>query len=299
MTDRVLDISEEPARLSIRNGLLVVESGGVEKTAIPCEELAAVVIGHRQVTLTQCVLSELAKAGALLVTCDEKYSPAAMVLPLEPHHAQAERFRRQAAMPVPRKKRLWQSVVRAKICAQASVLERTTGSDGGLRVLATHVRSGDSGNVEARAARHYWPILFPDGEFRRRDEEDNRNHLLDYGYGVLRSLAARSICGAGLHPSFSLFHCNVHNNFGLADDLMEPFRPIVDLAVHGMGDVQLTPETKRRLIAALLDRFAADGEERTLPDILSRVAWSLARAVMDGRGTLWLPELRPAQAAED
>lgn len=290
----MLDISEKPARLSTRNGLLVVESGGAEMAAIPCEELAAVVIGHRQVSLTQSVLSELAKAGALLVTCDEKFSPAAMMLPLKAHHVQSERFRLQAALPVPRRKRLWQSLVRAKINAQAVVLEKTKGNDEGLRALATRVKSGDTGNVEARAARRYWSILFPDGGFRRRDEEDARNHLLDYGYGVLRSLTARSICGAGLHPSFSLFHGNVHNAFGLADDLMEPFRPIVDMVVYGMGDAKLTPEAKRALIGAVLGRYLADGEERTLPNILGLLAQSLARAVMERNGTLWLPELGAA-----
>src|SRR5207244_2509045 len=108
-------------------------------------------------------LSELAEAGALVVTCDEKFSPTAMVLSLDAHHAQAERFRRQAAMPRPRRKGLWRSIVQAKIRAQAAVLEEATESDEGLRALAPRVRSGDPDNVEARAARRYWTKLFPDG----------------------------------------------------------------------------------------------------------------------------------------
>jgi CRISPR-associated protein Cas1 len=222
-----------------------------------------------------------------------------MVLPLRAHHAQAERFRRQAQMSRPRKKRLWQSIVQAKIRAQALVLEQATGTDEGLRALAPRVRSGDAGNLEARAARHYWALLFPDSGFRRRDEADVRNHLLNYGYGVLRSMTARAICGAGLHPSLSLFHSNVHNPFGLADDLMEPFRPIVDLSVHGMIEAALTPQSKRALISALLGRYMADGEQRTLPDVLVRAAQSLAHAVLDERRKLWLPELRgiPSQAS--
>jgi CRISPR-associated protein Cas1 len=191
MTDRVLDISEEPAQLSIRNGLLVVKSGAAERTAIPCDELAAVVIGRRDVTLTQSVLSELAKAGALVVTCDEKFSPTAMVLSLDAHHAQAERFRRQAAMPGPRRKRLWQSIVQAKIRAQAAVLEQTIQGDEGLRALVPRVRSGDPGNVEARAARRYWSRLFPDGQFRRRDGEDVRNARLNVSF---RQACMKSVC---------------------------------------------------------------------------------------------------------
>jgi len=299
MTDRVLDISEQPARLSIRNGLLVVESGGEERAAIPCEELAAVVIGHRQVSLTQAVLSELAKAGALLVTCDEKFQPASMVLPLDAHHAQAERFRRQADLGEAKKKRLWQSVVQAKIRAQAGALERATGSDEGLRALIARVRSGDPDNVEARAARRYWSRLFEDGTFRRRDDEDTRNHLLNYGYAILRSVTARSICGAGLHPSFSLFHSNAANPFGLADDLMEPFRPLVDLIVHAEKKPVLSSEMKQKLISGLLSRYVVEDEERTLPDILVRLAQSLAAVVMGEREKLWLPELAVAAAQQD
>jgi CRISPR-associated protein Cas1 len=299
MIDRVLDISEEPARLSIRNGLLVVESGGAERAAIPCAELASVVIGHRQVTLTQSVLTELAKAGALLVTCDGKFAPASMMLPLDAHHAQAERFRRQAALPLPRKKRLWQSIVRAKIRAQASVLEVVFGNDEGLRVLVSRVGSGDSGNVEARAARRYWARLFEEGNFRRRDEDDPRNHLLNYGYAVLRSLTARAVCGVGLHPSFSLYHTNVHNPFGLADDLMEPFRPIVDLTVCRLGWAGLDRESKARLIGALLARYIVEEEERTLPDILNGVAQSVAGVVMGDRTGIWLPSLQPAGTQQE
>lgn len=291
MIDRVLDISEEPAQLSIRNGLLVVKSGGTERAAIPCEELAAVVIGHREVTLTQAVLSELAKAGALVVTCDEKFLPTAMVLSLDAHHAQAERFRRQAAMPGPRRKRLWQSIVQAKIRAQAAVLEQVTESDEGLRALVPRVRSGDPDNVEARAARRYWLKLFSDGQFRRRDSEDVRNARLNYGYAVLRSATARAVCGAGLHPSFGLFHTNAYNPFALADDLMEPFRPLIDLVAHAEQETELSRETKRKLIGVMVSRYSAGGEERTLTDILSRVAQSLARIVMGGRETLWLPEV--------
>lgn len=295
MTDRVLDISTQPARLSIRDSLLVVECAGTECAAIPCGELAAVVIGHRQVTLSQSVLTELAKNGALLVTCDERYLPASMVLPLDAHHAQAERFRRQAAMNAPKKKRLWQSIVRAKIGAQADLMKRSVGDDEGLRALVARVRSGDPDNVEARAARRYWLRLFGDPDFRRRDTDDPRNHLLNYGYAVLRSFTARAVCGAGLHPTLSIFHSNAENAFGLADDLMEPFRPLVDDLVRKYSPAELSPPMKRSLIAGLLQRYEADGEERTLPDILTRVAQSLASVVMAEREGLWLPRLHPAE----
>ena len=306
MTDRVLDFSMEPAKLSVRNGLLVVEVGGVERAAIPCEEIAAVLISHRQVTFTQAVLGELATSGAITVTCDQKSMPTAMVLPIDGHHAQAERFRMQAALPLPRKKRLWQSVVRAKVRAQAHAMLDLTGDDQGLAALVAKVASGDSSNVEARAARRYWSLVFG-GEFIRSDSADPRNAFLNYGYAVLRAITARAICGAGLHPSFCLFHSNVHNAFGLADDLMEPFRPVVDrLTVQLANDaaaagreLTLLPEVKRQFISGIVGRLEMEGEQRTLADVLTRVAQSLAAVISGSRDSLWLPEWRPfAEASE-
>lgn len=300
MIDRILDFSLEPARLSIRNSLLVIETGGMERAAIPCEEIAAIVISHRQVTFTQAVLSELAKAGAIAVTCDEKFVPAAMLLPIDSHHAQAERFRRQATLAAPKKKRLWQALVRAKIRAQAAALEDLIGGDEGLRALPTHVTSGDTQNVEARAARRYWLHVFSDPKFFRGNPDDPRNALLNYGYTVLRAVTARAICGAGLHPSFCLFHANVHNPFGLADDLMEPFRPVVDRTValqvrsaSADSPLILDSVTKRAIIQGILARIEADGEKRTLTDVLSRVSQSLAGIVMGERRLLWLPDWKP------
>jgi CRISP-associated protein Cas1 len=107
------------------------------------------------------------------------------------------------------------------------------------------------------------------------------------------------VCGAGLHPSFSLFHSNASNPFGLADDLMEPFRPLVDLAVHAQDIPELSPAGKRKIIEALVGRYLADGEVRTLPDILTHVAFSLSAAVMGERDSLWLPDLRPAPQPQD
>lgn len=300
MTARILDLSSEPVRLSIRDGLLVVTSGENELSAIPCEEVGAVVASHRQVTYTQAVLASLAKAGAIFVACDEKSTPVAMLLPLDAHHVQGERFRRQAALGLAVKKRLWQSIVRVKIGAQAALLEALTGSDHGLRPLVGLVRSGDPQNVEARAARRYWARLFGlhEGQptFQRWNEDDARTHLLNYGYAVLRAATARGICAAGLHPSFGLHHANVHNAFVLADDLMEPFRPLVDLtaATLSMGkrpeEIELNRETKRELIASVVGRIQADGEERTLPDVLTRMAQGLAKVVMGEAKELWLPD---------
>ncbi len=282
MTDRILDIAATAASLHSRHGLLVVDVEGVEREAIPFADLAAVVVSNRQVVFTQSVLTGLAEAGATLITCDEKHHPASMLLPLSGHYAQGERFARQAALPEPRKKRWWQAIVRAKINAQAMTLERLRGLDYGLTGMARRVASGDPQNVEAQAARRYWMLIFGDSDFRRGEDGDPRNARLNYGYAILRAAAARALCASGLHPSFGLHHRNRLNPFVLADDLMEPFRPVVDRVVAQLEtpDAELTPAVKRALIGAVTGRYRMEGEQRTLFDLFTRTAQGLAAAVM-------------------
>lgn len=283
MLPRILDISDSPARLSVRNRLLVVARGDEPPVTIPLAELAVVVVAHPQVTLTQAALAELSAQGGCLVVCDERRLPAGMLLPLVGHHVQTERLAAQAAAPQPLKKRLWQQVVRSKIRAQAEVLSELRGGDGGLAALVPLVRSGDPANVEARAARRYWTTLFPGSDFRRDRDGQDQNRLLNYGYAVLRAIVARAAAAAGLHPSLGLHHRNRYNPFCLADDLMEPFRPVVDRAVarwvdaHG-ADRDLDGDTRRMILASLFERHALDGEQHTLFEVTARLAASLAQA---------------------
>lgn len=349
MGDRILDISDRPAFLSVRNSLLVIrflspppqpspregsgfvhpdplpageggpadrdrvrgESGGdtaapeaewrhrgapKDETTIPLSELAALIVSHPQVSYTHAVLPGLAAAGAIFVACDEKHLPAAMLLPLVTHSTQTERFAAQAQLSLPARKRLWQEIVRAKLLAQARLLAERTGQDWGLEPMAARVRSGDAGNLESLAARIYWRALF--GDFRRDPEGEGVNACLNYGYAVVRAVVARALCGAGLHPSFGLHHHNRYDAFCLADDLMEPFRPLVDRVVARLCDkrgmeVTLDKEAKRSLLEGVLARYTAEGESRTLFDWASRAASSLA-AVVEGREQkLFLPALNP------
>jgi len=299
MTDRVLDLSDRPASLSVQNSLLRIRFGQEDPLTVPLSDLAVVIVSHPQVSYTHAVLSGLALAGALFVTCDEKHLPVSMLLPLVTHSLQSERFSAQARLSLPVRKRLWQQIARAKILAQARPLQERTGAALGLDALAAKVRSGDPTNIEARAARAYWHALFGDIEFYRDREADGINACLNYGYAVLRAITARAICGAGLHPSLSLHHHNRYDAFCLADDLMEPYRPLVDRAVARLRDergpeVPLDRDSKKRILEALLDRFQAQGESRTLFDWLGRLASSLASAIQaaeTARAKLDLPEL--------
>ncbi len=322
MTERILDFSEQPANLSVRNDLLVIrivaqdslsspaapqqevrpqsQNGGpaVREQIVPLEDIAVLVAAHPQVTFTLAVAAGLARHGGLLLTCDEKRQPAAMMLPLVTHHLQVERYAAQAQLKAPTRKRLWKQIVRAKIAAQARLLEERAGKDFGLRAMAGRVRSGDSGNLEAHAARVYWPALLGES-FRRSPEGDDVNPFLNYGYAVLRATVARAICAAGLHPTFGLHHSNRYDTFCLADDLMEPFRPLVDrivarLAVGYQRVPVLDREAKRALLEPLTGRFSDGGETRTLFDWAARTAFSLASVIDGSAARLEIPELRHA-----
>jgi CRISPR-associated protein Cas1 len=219
-----------------------------------------------------------------------------MVLPLDAHSTQAERFDQQAQAPEPLRKRLWQQIVKVKVYAQARLLDELYGNDQGLATLAAKVRSGDTDNIEAQASRRYWLALFDDRDFKRNRDAEDQNRQLNYGYGVLRAIVARAICGAGLHPSLGLHHHNRYDAFRLADDLMEPLRPRVDRAVvawvkeHGK-EAPLDKESKRALVSALTERLTLDNESRTLFDVSARMASSLADALAGERKDLLLPEL--------
>ena len=321
MTNRVLDLSDRAARLSVQNSVLTIRFGDGRKVqeaaaetdqpktyrcertenpdelTLPLHDLAVLIVSHPQVSFSHAVLSGIAVAGGVFIACNEKHMPVAMLLPLIAHSLQTERFAAQASVALPIKKRLWREIVRAKIRAQARLLEERSGSDCGLASFAARVRSGDTGNLEAQAARVYWQKLFAGNGFRRDADAGGVNACLNYGYAVLRAIAARAICGAGLHPSLGVHHHNRYDAFCLADDLMEPFRPIVDRAVAKLGelpgaDFPLDRESKRAVLECLTKRFTADGESRALFDWLSRSAASLA-AVIEGRGErLDLPALQ-------
>ncbi|MBM3763466.1 MAG: type II CRISPR-associated endonuclease Cas1 [Acidobacteria bacterium] len=297
MTDRIIDLSAQPARLSIRNKLLVGANQESELFAIPCAEIAAVIVSHRQVTYTHAVLGALAEGGGILVSCDDRSRPAAMMLPLNSHWIQADRFRKQAALGLPSKKRIWQQIVRAKIRAQSRLLIEAHGDDDGLSLMAPRVLSGDGGNYEAIAARRYWTLLFPESGFRRWDEEDPRHHLLNYGYAVLRAIVSRAICGTGLHPTFSIFHKNIMNAFALADDFMEPFRPLVDRYVWQRTSdglpLELNHECKQTIISSVSGRLLVEGESRTVFDVASRICQSFVKVLEGKSKALWLPDWQP------
>ena len=296
MTDHILDLSEEGASLKVRHANLLIAREAQPEVTVPLAEIAALVLAHPQIRLSQAVLTGLAEAGGVVVVCDARRMPSGMLLPLAGNSVQTERFAQQVNAALPLKKRLWQQVVKAKIKAQARVLDDLHGDDLGLAVLATKVKSGDEGNLEAQASRRYWPALFADKAFRRNPAAEDQNRYLNYGYAILRGIVARAICGAGLHPSLGLHHHNRYDAFCLANDLMEPFRPLVDRAVcqvlaENPPEAPMTKEIKAILLQGVTGRLELEGESRTLFDVAARCATSLVAAYGGQRKSLLIGEL--------
>ena len=226
-----------------------------QDVSIPIEDVGLLVLDNQQITITQGLMAQLLANNCAVVTCDNKCMPVGLVLPLDGHTLQSERFRAQIDSAKPLRKQLWQQTVQAKIANQATILHQLTGAEvGNMRAWVNAVRSGDAYNLEARAAAYYWRNLFPEIEDFTRDRDGfPPNNLLNYGYAILRAIIARSLVGSGLLPTLGIHHHNKYNAYCLADDIMEPYRPFVDRLVKQMmsnyDDIwQLSTGMKRDLL---------------------------------------------------
>lgn len=282
MDERIIEIAETPGYLHVKYDQLVIRWHHGDETTIPLSDIAVLVVSERRVMISQSVLSGLVENGGAYLCCNSYHMPAGMLLPIAGNYVQGERIRYQVECPKPRAKRLWQSIVKEKIRAQGRLLKTIYGDDYGFDKIAGKVLSGDTNNREAMASLRYWNVLFG-SSFRRHPHAGGINGMLNYGYAVLRAIVARAVCAAGLHPSIGIHHHNRYDAFRLADDLMEPMRPLVDKAVYTWwvthtSVTDLTKEGKKHLIEALLCKVDMDGEKRTLFDASSRMAVSLAQA---------------------
>ncbi|MFT4277071.1 MAG: type II CRISPR-associated endonuclease Cas1 [Rhodopseudomonas sp.] len=286
----------QPARLSLADRQLCVRQDAGE-VRLALEDVAWIVVDTPQATLSSALMSACMEAGIVLIFTDERHTPSGVALPFHRHHRQGAVARLQVDVKEGLKKRLWQVIVRRKIRNQAVSLS-ICGCDGAetLEQIARHVEPGDPDNVEARAARFYWARLFAD--FVRDDESDLRNKLLNYGYAVVRAGVARALVASGLLPAFGLKHDGAANAFNLADDLVEPFRPFVDvLARKTLGDRvdgngELTLEDRRAMAGALLLNGKVGDARVSLLVGAENAAVSLCRALETEKPAgLELPEL--------
>lgn len=279
--DRIVDIATDGRHLSLFRGFLKVEEKGAEVGRIALDDINAVIVHAHGTTWSANLVAALAERGAPIVFCGSNHSPVAVTLPLAGHHAQGARIQAQWATGRPLMKQLWRLIVIAKVRTQAALLEaRGVREAEALHFLSRRVRSGDPDNIEAQAARRYWPLLMGEG-FRRDRDAGDINALLNYGYAVLRATVARAIVAAGLHPTIGIHHANRANAFALADDLVEPFRPLVDalaLALAAQGITELDPPAKRRFARLIAFDVRIDGEASPVSVAAQRLAQSLARS---------------------
>lgn len=289
--DRIVDIATDGLHLSIYRGFLMVEKEHEEVGRVALNDIHAVIVHAHGVTWTGNLVAGLAERGAPIVFCGANHSPVAVTLPLEGHHAQNARMQAQLGVSKPLMKQLWRQIVSAKIMMQGSLLAaRGVAGAEAFPFIARRVTSGDKENLEAQAARRYWPLLMGP-EFRRNRDAPDVNALLNYGYAVIRASCARAVVAAGLHPTIGIQHSNRGNAFALADDLVEPFRPLVDALAENMareGIDTLTPALKRRFARLIAFDLRIAGETSPVSVAATRLAQSLARAFETGRADLVL-----------
>ncbi|WP_373486564.1 type II CRISPR-associated endonuclease Cas1 [Blastomonas sp.] len=283
--ERIVDISSDDLQLSLHRGFLLVSKDDAEVGRIALDDIHAVIV-HARITWSSTIVAALAERGAPIVFCGGNHMPTAVTLPIEGHHAQGARIQAQWNASRPLAKQLWRRVVSAKIVMQGSLLEaRAIDGAAAFPHMAARVKSGDPDNLEAQAARRYWPLLMGK-DFRRDRDMDGANALLNYGYAIIRASCARAIVAAGLHPTIGIHHANRGNAFALADDLVEPFRPLVDALVAGLvaqGVHDLSPAIKRQFARLIAFDLRYGGETSPVSVVTQKLAQAVAVCFETGR----------------
>lgn len=280
-------------KLHIKNQQLIIDNG--EEISIPLEDINCILIENQTVTLSASFLQKMADCGIALYVCDEKHLPNAVVLPMVRHSRHFKILKYQISVGKPLQKRMWQQVVIQKIRNQAlclQLLEKSESEE--LMRMSREVQSGDRTHVEAKAAAFYFRTLYGLG-FSRGDEHII-NSALNYGYAIVRGMIARSIICYGLEPSIGMFHHSELNHYNLADDMIEPFRPLVDLYVARHFDLSeidnmLTPERKKELFGIINFDMSMKGDKRIVSNCIDMLVSSYSSALQGNREKLDLPEL--------
>lgn len=273
------------AYLSLRNNQLVVKKQGEDEKTIPIEDVGFIILDSPQITITNALLEGLIENNCAIINCGKTHLPIGLLLPLSGNILQSEKFQAQIEASVPLKKQLWQQTVQQKILNQADVLRQCHGVEAKyLTTLANEVRSGDVDNREGVAAAYYWKEMFPNIEGFTRDRYGvPPNNMLNYGYAILRGTVARALVASGLLPTLGIHHHNRYNAYCLADDVMEPYRPIVDKLVCVLTENgnscpnDLTMEVKTELLKIPVMDVLIDGKRSPLMNAVSMTTASLSK----------------------
>lgn len=300
-----------PVYLSLRDRQLVIKLPEVEKAinypeklkqeaelTRPIEDIGIIVLDNRQITLTTGLMDALLENNSAVITCDARSMPVGMMLPLSGNTTQSERFRHQINSSLPLRKQLWQQTIQYKIRNQLAVLKQYTNAETKcMEKWANEVKSGDTENMEARAAAYYWKGLFGHIDGFVRDREGVApNNLLNYGYAILRAVVARSLVASGLLPTLGIHHHNRYNAYCLADDIMEPYRPYVDMLVYDITvqygiDIELSKDIKAELLSIPTLDVIIDGKRSPLMIGVSQTTASLYKCFKGEIRKIIYPEI--------
>ncbi len=303
MIKRTVEISTDGCYVHVKHSQLVIEKDGENIGSVPIEDLGVLIIDSHQITLSSGLIAALAAENVAVVFTDAKHLPVSLAVPFTSNVIQSKILAQQIQISVPQKKRLWAAIISAKILNQSKSLV-VCGKDGtGLKEISKNIPSGDPKNLEAFAARIYWRKLFGN-DFRRNRENMDANALLNYGYAIVRAAAVRAIVGTGLHPSFGVYHKNQYNPFPLADDLVEPLRPFVDVKVYSIVQetlaendtdddliFELNRELKGKLLSILAEDCFFDGRKQPLLNAVGLYAANVKQFMFGESKTLSIPTL--------
>ncbi len=292
MIKRIIEVSN-PAYLHLRDYQMIVKRENENDSSVPVEDMGILILANPAITISQSLIASCQENNCIIVFCDQRHLPISVLLPLSGNSIHSKVLNIQTGIKKPLKKRLWQKVIVAKTEAQVRTLVFFKKDPSPLPQMKKRVKSGDEGNIESQAARIYWSRLFGKG-FGRDYKKGGINSLLNYGYSLVRASVARALCGTGLHPALGIHHHNQYNPMCLADDMMEPLRPLVDRRVYELaeaGRFELDKRTKVSLLSILSEDVLF--EAKTLPMMVAsqHMAVSLKKAFSESADSLKIPEL--------
>lgn len=293
MIKKTIEVSSEGVFLSSRNKQLVIKRDGLEPATIPCEDIQLLMLDAPNSIISHGALSQLLENNASLVVCGRNHLPSGILIPFSTHNQVLTRLNLQLDVTKPLKKKLWKTIVQHKIENQAALLMPESPEKNRLNWLAKDVKSGDSENHEAQAASVYWRHWLPPSfDFRRNAEDEGINSLLNYGYAVLRASIARACVMAGLLPALGLHHHNRSNAFCLADDLIEPLRPLVDWKVRKLVEssiCNIEPKTKKEILSLLQFTVKSGLNKGPLAVHIHLYVSSFVKSIQEGEDFLEIP----------
>ena len=291
-----------PAYLSVKNRQLNIKKsdpnlGTDEIHNIPIEDVGIVVADHPQITMTQSVITSLQENNAIIVWCGDNHLPLSMSLPIYANDTYSEKVRYQIEASEPLKKQLWKQTIVAKIQNQANLLRSLGHKSIMLDKMIPRISSGDSDNYEGQAAAIYWQYILKKYDVTRGREEGGPNAFFNYGYAILRAVIARNLVGSGCLPVLGIHHTNKYNPYCLADDIMEPYRPIVDQFILAyLNDTNdhdgiLTKADKAYLLKIPVIDVSIQGKMSPLMVGAQRTTASLAKCYQGASRKILYPEL--------